>query len=161
MSPTQVPAITLDQVNIAVQNGLTQIKNQGPKKLQGAKKEALVSTKSTLAIKGTNNASNILSAAKQSRAFYVGNVSPDCTESNILEYLTEKNIPVLYCEKLNSKQQHMASFKITVGKEQNEQTILDSNLWPVDIIIKPFIFSRTNRYYKRNFHSNRPRRMQI
>lgn len=159
------PAITLDNVNIAVQNAMTQVNSQNTNDLLNPTKDTpfAPAKRSSTTIRGTNNKSKILSAAREGKAFYVGNVDPECTENNISDYLKENNIPVLRCEKLNSRDQHVASFKVTVEKAQSDQTILDCNLWPVDIIIKPFTLPPANRnrnYKGRNFYNNRPPRMQ-
>lgn len=105
-------------------------------------------------ISGKNTNSFNITAAKSCKWFYVGNLSSECTVDLLKSHLVDIGLSPMSCEKLKSKQDHKSSFKIAIPTEQ-ESMILNSNEWPMDVIVKPFVFKPDRQYNStgpRNFH---------
>lgn len=78
----------------------------------------------------------------------------------IEDHLKNSNITMLDCEELQVKKNHSASFKISV-KEDDEVKIMNCELWPQSVQVKPFMFNWTpyksnSTYFRRNFHFRKP-----
>lgn len=98
----------------------------------------------TSVIKGTNEKQLPISAAEHRKWIYVGNLRADCSEEMVKSHLTTNNVVVLSCDKLPSKQDHIASFKVSVPAD-SENLLLNAELWPAGVTIKPFMFPGTRR----------------
>jgi hypothetical protein len=88
-------------------------------------------------IRGTKHGITRLKAAEGSAWLYIGRLSPDTTEEDILEYLSESGVEgTIHCdmvsEKINSK-----AFKIGIPMHELER-IHNSSFWPSDIYCRPF-----------------------
>lgn len=92
-------------------------------------------------IRGTNKNNTILTAAPKQSWFYVGNLDVQSTVEQLIDHLKVNSIPVLTCEKLSSRNRHAvaASFKVSIEPEL-KTAILNSDIWPENVSIKPFIF---------------------
>lgn len=164
-------------VNIALVNTMEQGRSSpddtgtqnliAPKKNQGVRSKVIQGTQSVkkpncqhqkitpnitnIAIKGTDDSLEGLTAAEEYQWYYVNNLSKDTSTNCITEYLKHKSIEVLLCEKLERNNQLTSSFKIAI-KPQQVESFCDSSIWPVNVTVKPFIFN--NRYklhgYRRN-----------
>jgi hypothetical protein len=88
-------------------------------------------------IRGTKRGITRLKAVEGSAWLYIGRLSPDTTEDNILEYLSENGVEGrIHCdmvsEKINSK-----AFKIGIPMHELQQ-VHNSSFWPSDIYCQPF-----------------------
>lgn len=111
-------------------------------------------------LKGTCSKPSIISAAQERQWVYVGNLSSDCTIEMIGSHLKSNHVEVLSCEKLTSKQEHVASFKVGIPTHVQNK-IFNSEIWPIGVLVKPFVFPAANKgnYGIRNFRG-RPRQQR-
>lgn len=99
-------------------------------------------------IRGSKNGdAGGLVAAEKREWFHLSNLKGNTTAEQITAYLKGHNIATYDCEKINVNNSHSASFKLSISPN-NKLQILDSALWPTDVIVKPFIFNRGNGGYK-------------
>lgn len=84
-----------------------------------------------------------LAAAEKCKWFYASNFKSETTTEQVTKYLQSQDISVYVCEKLSSKNAYVASFKISVNPT-DEKHILNEELWPTDIVVKPFVFKNNN-----------------
>ena len=113
-------------------------------------------------IKGTNDKLSAISAAQERKWIYVGNIGSECTMEMVRSHMEANRINVLSCEKLPTKQDHISSFKISIPAHHRENAF-NSEIWPRDVIVKPFVFPGADRgrYGKRNFQkTNFQKRLQ-
>lgn len=92
-------------------------------------------------VRGTNKNSSIISAAMECKEFYVGNLSTESTVEKLKAYLLDNKIPVMSCNPIVNNGRVTAptwlAYRISVSPHL-ENSILDSNLWPENVIVKPF-----------------------
>lgn len=75
------------------------------------------------------------------KSYHAMNLHPQTDKDELLKYLAEF-APSVQVEKLNSRQPtKYASFKISVSSGES-QNILDSEIWPKDVILSLFLTSR-------------------
>lgn len=112
-------------------------------------------------IKGANKDVLSISAAADSKVFYVGNLSVESSAEKLETYLLENKIPVMACEQIVPKKQGITlarlAYRITI-EPKFEKYFLNSNLWPENVTVKPFMSHNNNQreYRSRNFHQRRP-----
>lgn len=113
-------------------------------------------------IKGSNKGTLGLSAAVKQSWFYVGNLSGNTTVDQLRGHLASNKISFQVTEKLLSRNEHVASFKVSVDPVC-ESPMLDPDLWPEGTTVKPFVFkSRTSRstnnrhFLRKNRNQNNP-----
>ncbi|XP_050312962.1 uncharacterized protein LOC126748003 [Anthonomus grandis grandis] len=112
-------------------------------------------------VKGTGRVLDITAAAER-KWYYVGNLHPDCTEERLKDHLIKNDIDLSSCEKLNSQFDHKVAFKISF-EPQLEKLVLNSDLWPLNVVVKPFSFRpmgrrfngmNTSQNFRRGFNRN-------
>ncbi|CAG9763856.1 unnamed protein product [Ceutorhynchus assimilis] len=130
--------INLDTVRNATANATEKIMahNSNQKSSKNLAKQKLDScgecaSSSKQGIKGAKKNSSGLTAATKQSWFYVGNLGAGTSMEQLKEHLTSHNIPVLTIDKLPTKNQHVASFKISVDPKY-EPDLLDAEIWPED-----------------------------
>ncbi|CAG9765426.1 unnamed protein product [Ceutorhynchus assimilis] len=130
--------INLDTVRNATANATEKIMahNSNHKSSKNLAKQKLDSrgecaSSSKQGIKGAKKNSSGLTAATKQSWFYVGNLGAGTSMEQLKEHLTSHNIHVLTIDKLPTKNQHVASFKISVDPKY-EPDQLDAEIWPED-----------------------------
>lgn len=105
-------------------------------------------------IKGSNKGNLGLTAAVKQSWFHVGNLNGNTTADQLRAHLESNNIPTQVTEKLQSRNELIASFKLSVDPAY-VSSILRPDLWPEDTTVKPFVFLNKSRssgsFNKRNF----------
>lgn len=107
-------------------------------------------------IKGSNKEISSISAAEDCKVFYVGNLSVETSMENLKSFLIENGIPVIACDQIVPNRQRSTPIRLAyrvMVKPEFERNILNANLWPSNITVKPYT---DNRYHDRNFQRKRP-----
>lgn len=118
-------------------------------------------------VKGTNKNTSIIAAAEDCKIFYVSNLSMQSSAEKLKAYLLEKKIPIVNCEQMTSNRRGAGvtglSYKVAI-KSDLEKEILNPNLWPENVTIRPFVvlYNRQMRgamgdNFNENFRHWRPR----
>lgn len=101
--------------------------------------------KQLMGVQGTCSSVTNLSAAVERKWIFLDNLAPNTEEEHIRSHLSEKYIPIIACEKMVSKDQQKASFKIAINP-QHEENIMSAEIWPLNVKVKPFIVNWGRRY---------------
>lgn len=135
------PSLNADQREQGYSEVIPQTEDSSKLSSSNLARTSSLSTNPGGVIRGTSEGTLRISAACEQKWFYVGNLTRECTDEQIKNHLIENNISVLSCEKLD-RNDHRASFKISVTPQQ-ETAILNSKIWPLNVIVKPFVFRRS------------------
>ena len=94
---------------------------------------------------------------------YVGNVSLETDDEEVLSLFKNNGIKVIGCTKIQTRSRASKAFRVTISKDYC-QSIYNPQLWPKNLIINRFTFSREEKdayrsslYTKSNYrhsHSN-------
>lgn len=105
----------------------------------GTESDEATSRKNSFKLKSiTGNRSNTSIAAAANRKWiFVSKLIKKTTKKDIINYLTENEIDILECAKLNIKNDGIAAFKIAV-RENNYEKMFDPNLWPLNVIVREY-----------------------
>lgn len=77
--------------------------------------------------------------------YHVCKLEPTVRAEDIIEYLKEKNILNVKCEKITSRRpDEYSSYKVSVPYIYKEN-ILDPQLWPANVCINPFLLRLLER----------------
>lgn len=83
------------------------------------------------------NINTTLTAVPNRKWIFVSNFVNKTTEKDIEKHLSEYNISLITCEKLEINNKEIAAFKIAVA-EKEVTRIFDANIWPENAIVRPF-----------------------
>ena len=95
-----------------------------------------------------NDQCSIKGVPRQKHIF-VSRTGPDTTCADVIKWIADQCSLTISCEKLETKGVGYASFRLTCSEEQSE-TLLNADVWPNNIIVRPWygslrVDSKSNR----------------
>lgn len=91
---------------------------------------------------GSNDESEGLVGVKKVRTsqmdFYVGQLEENTSEDQLVQYLKKKGVDTVKSFPLDTKIKNTAAYRIRC-ESADKDTVLDSSLWPTDVIVRPWI----------------------
>lgn len=106
----------------------------------------IVTSKKSLRGKKTNTT---ISAVKNRKWIFVSNLNNTTTEKDLENYLKENNFAALECHRLLIRTQEIAAFKIAISEEVYDD-MFQEDLWPLNVIVRPFKNFRARASILRN-----------
>lgn len=88
-------------------------------------------------ILGSNINNLEIKAVESRRHIFISRLSPETTEDQIKKHLLNNNIPTLQVEKLATRSNDIAAFKVQVPFSEMKKTF-DSTIWPKYTILRPY-----------------------
>lgn len=105
-------------------------------------KAAPVRTSSGHQTNGTRDRVMSIAAAQRRKWFYIGNLDLNTNKEELCKHLNSFDISIIDCEKLQVRNNnYAAAFKVAVTPEETSK-ILDSEIWPKSVAVKPYIFNQ-------------------
>ena len=84
---------------------------------------------------------------------YVGNVHLDTKDEEVSQLFNNNGLKVIYQCRIETRSKFSKAYRVTIPRDQSN-LINDSGLWPKDLILNRFTFSKEEKLAFRSFKSN-------